>query len=877
MNRSLIILAMTNLLALTNASFAERADAGASALATLKQSNDKLTRFILDNGMTCLVKPDAAAPVVSIQIWVGSGSIHEGDLMGAGLSHYVEHMLFKGTPTRKPGEITKALHALGGDVNAYTSLDRTVFHTDLPSRYWKEGLTILADAVMNASFPAEEWGKEKDVILRELSMGRDNPDRQINELLWRTAYTLHPYRVPVIGYRDVFKAVTRDDLLAYFHRRYVPDNMLAVIVGDIQPKEVEQALREVFAAFTRRANPPVTIPEEPRQTAPRVARETGPHQVSRLHLAFHTVSLADKDAPALELLAAITGGGQSSRLVQSIKENQALVHSISASSFTPRYPGLFVIGAMFDPAKESAVIEAIDREAASWSKTLFPAAEIEKARRMLLVGELSTLQSMNGQAAAYASGELFMQNPRFGESYLEQLGRVTPTDIRAVAAKYLQADNRSLVVLAPDKQAPRTEVAAETNRNSEVTSRKLPDGATLILREDHRLPFVYLCTAFQGGVISEQETNAGITSLMSDLMIRGTPSHTATEIARTVETLGADLSPFSGHNSFGLQARCLAGDAETLVDILADCLGNATFPTDEIAKQKTVQLASIDAQREQPFFVAQSALDALLFAGHPYRWNPLGRRAAVETLDQPALVDYYRRQVVAGNMAVSIFGDITPAAAEKLAARLTRRLPKIAAPARVTVKATPTLPARVENKEPKEQCIIILGFPGIALHDPRKDALQVLEAAMSGMSSRIFHSIREERGLAYFAGANQRIGVDPGLFILYAGTRAEARAEVESLLLAEIARIGLEGLDQDEINRAKNQLIADQEMRLQDGMTLAVACSLNELYGLGCGYDFTTRQRIEAVTPDQIRNAAATILSTNRMAVSVVIPQKKEK
>lgn len=148
---------------------------------------------------------------------------------------------------------------------------------------------------------------------------------------------------------------------------------------------------------------------------------------------------------------------------------------------------------------------------------------------------------------------------------------------------------------------------------------------------------------------------------------------------------------------------------------------------------------------------------------------------------------------------------------------------------------------------------------------------------MSGMSSRIFHTIREERGLAYFAGANQRVGVNPGLFILYAGTRAEARAEVESLLLAEIARIGLEGLEQDEINRAKNQLIADQEMRLQDGMTLAVACSLNELYGLGCGYDFTTRQRIEAVTPDQIRNAAATILSTNRMVVSVVIPQKKEK
>jgi zinc protease len=875
MKNSLILFATMNLIALTSATSADRADTGAAALATLKQSNDQLVRFVLDNGMTCLVKQDQAAPVVSIQIWVGSGSIHEGDLMGAGLSHYVEHMIFKGTPTRKPGEIAKAIHDLGGDINAYTSLDRTVFHTDLPSRHWKAALAIFADAIMNASFPEEEWGKEKDVILREFSMGRDNPDRQLNELLWRTAYTLHPYRVPVIGYRDVFKAVTRDDLVGFFHRRYVPDNMIVTVVGDIQPKEVEQALRETFASFTRRPNPPVIIPEEPRQIAARIARETGPVQVSRLYVAFHTVSLADQDAPALEILAAIVGGGQSSRLVQSIKEDQALVHSISASSYAPRYPGLFTIGAMFDPDKESAVIEAIDREMASWSRTLFPAAEIEKARRMLLVGELSTLQSMHGQAASYASGELFMQNPRFGESYLEQLQRVTPADIRRVAAKYLQVGNRTLVVLAPDRKKPQAEVRAETLPTSEVTRRKLPNGISLILREDHRLPFVYVCASFQGGVISEQETNAGLTRFMTELLTRGTPSRTAAEIARDIETLGAELTPFSGHNSFGLQGRCLAGDAETLAEIMADCLGKATFPPNEIAKQKTVQLAAIDSQREQPFFVAQTALDAVLFAGHPYRWNPLGLRPAVETMDQPILTAYYRNQVVTGNLALSIFGDILPDDAERLAMRLIRPVPCRPAPARTAVKATPTLPARVENREPKEQCIVVFGFPGVDLRDPRKEALQILEAAMSGMSSRIFHAVREERGLAYFASANQRVGVDPGMFILYAGTREEARAEVESLMLKEIVRVAREGLDANEIARGKNQLIADHEMRLQDGMSLAVACSLNELYGLGFAYDFTTRQRIESVTPDQIREAAASILSTNRMVVSVVIPKQK--
>jgi zinc protease len=865
-----------NLLALTS-SFAAVGKTDAGALATLKQSNEKVVRFVLDNGMTCLVKPDPSAPVVSIQIWVGSGSIHEGDMLGSGLSHYVEHMIFKGTPTRKPGAIAKALHDLGGEINAYTSLDRTVFHADLPSRHWRAALDILADAVKNASFPEEEWGKEKDVILREFSMGRDNPDRRLGELLWRTAYVAHPYRIPIIGYRDVFKAVTRADLVAFYQRRYIPDNMIAVIVGEVVPAEVERALREVFAGFARRPNPAVVIPEEPRQTVARTARETGPYQVSRLCMAFHTVSLTDRDAPALELLANIVGGGQSSRLVQSVKERQQLVHSISASSYTPRYPGLFVVSAAFDPDKETAVIAAIEREIASWADTRFSAAEIDKARRMMLAGELSTLQTMNGQASSYASGELFMQNPRFGEAYLELLGRVTPADLQTMVGTYLRPDNRTLVVLAPEPKAATNAAPVGTNHVSAVTSRKTPEGATLIVREDRHLPFVYICAAFRGGVLAETEDRAGITHLMSELLIRGTPTRAAADIAQAIESLGADLSPFAGHNSFGLQGRCLAGDIATLVDVMSDCLGNATFPPEEIAKQKAIQLAAIDSQQEQPFVVAQNALNGMLFAGHPYRWNPIGLRPAVERLHQQPLLDYYRREVVTGNLALSFFGDIAPAQAGELASRFARRLRRDERAARTPVAASPPPPARAEKREPKEQCIVIFGFPGIDLRDPRKEALQILETAMSGMSSKVFHTIREERGLAYFAGATQRVGLDPGLFALYAGTRAEARAEVESLLLKEVDRVAHDGLDAGEIARAKTQLVAEVEMRRQDGMHLAVTCALNELYGLGCNYEFTTRERVEAVTPDQIRQAAASILATNRLAISVVIPEKAEK
>lgn len=845
-------------------------DSGSGALTTLKQSNDRVIRFSLENGMTCLIKEDHSAPVVSIQIWVGTGSIHEGTLLGAGLSHYVEHMVFKGTPTRKPGEIARTLIGLGGELNAYTSLDRTVFHTDLPSRHWKEALATLSDAVINASFPDSEWGREKEVILREFSMGEDNPDRRVNELLFKTAYTLHPYRLPVIGLRDIFKSITREDLIAFYHHRYVPDNMVAVLVGDVDAAEARNELARAFAAFTRRPNPAAYVPAEPRQTAPRFVRQAGPYKISRLAMAFHTVPLSDKDAPALDLLATVVGGSQSSRLVQDIKETRKLVHSISATSFTPHDAGLFCLDASFDPANEEEVIAALDDSLASWCRGSFSRAEIEKARRQMLVGQLATLQTMHGQAASYAEGQLFMQDPRYAESYLAQLQAVTPADLQAVARKYLRPENRSTVVLGPERSVTKGAVPAALSQASKVSKLTLPNGVPLIVREDHRLPFVYICAAFKGGVLCEDENTAGITELAAELLTRGTANRTALEIADTLESLGAELSPFAGYNSFGLQGRSLAGDAPTLMSVMFDCLGHAVFPTNEIEKQKTIQLAAIDALSEQPFAVASDALNAALFAGHPYRLPIHGTKASVPHLDRPALQEYCRRQLVSGNMTLAIFGDITPVAAEALALKQCKAIPRDRAPARLSLAAHPVLPARIEKEEPREQCIVIYGFPGVGLFDPRCDALALLEAAMGGMSSHLFETVRDKRGLAYYASTRQRIGLDSGLFTLYAGTRNDALPLVETLIREEIDRVATKGLETEEITRARNMLIADHEMKLQDNAGLAMTCALDELYGRGCEFEFTTRQRIEAVTPEQIRLAAASILQTNKLVVSVV-------
>ncbi len=846
-------------------------NAPAGTLDVLRESNARLRRVVLDNGMVCLIKPDASAPVVAVQIWVGSGSIHEGQWLGAGLSHYMEHMIFKGTSTRGPSEITRAIDDAGGEINAYTAHDRTVFYADLPSRNWRVGVEVLADAVMNASLPEDEWEREKEVILREFAMGKDSPEREISKLLWSTAYRVHPYRFPVIGHEDIFRTMTRADLEAYYRQHYVPDNMIAVVVGDIDPDEVEAHLRTVFKSFARRARPAVTLPDEPPQVAPREARQVAPVELARMVMAWHTVSLDHPDAPALDLLATLAGQGRSSRLEARLKERERLVHDISAWSFTPRDRGLFAISVTFDAEKEHQVRRAIEEELAAWVHGGFSDAEIEKARRNVLVAELDDLQTMSGQAANYASGEFYTGNPRFSEIAISGLEQVTAEQLREVVRRYLNPNQRTTVVLSPKTDA-REEIAAAQAPGLSVHRLALPNGIPLIVREDHRLPFIHAAAVFGGGLLAEDETNNGITDLTANLLTRGTARHTAEELAAKIEQLGASLDAFSGRNSFGLSAMMLSEDAEVVLALFAECLIEPAFDPGEMEKQRTLQLASIRRLREQPMQAAQETLRELLFPGHPYRFNPSGSLESVQRLTVDDVRAHYARLANRSNMVLSIFGDITPARAEELAAQLFAGIPTGTRPALKREPSAPALPARAERVEPRKQAIVLAGYPGVSLYDDRVDALNVLQKALSGLSSDLGIEIREKRGLVYFVGAFSLVALDPGFFALYAGTRDEAIPEVERLMAEQVARIRAEGLRAEEFERARAQIAASAAMSLQNNGELAVACALNELYGLGYRYPLEVEQRVQAVTPESVRAAAAALLLDERRATAVVRP-----
>ena len=829
-------------------------------------------KTILDNGLTILIREDHSAPVVSAQTWCRAGSITEGKYMGAGISHVLEHMLFKGTTTRGVGAIPHAVERAGGDMNAYTSFEQTVYHIDLPAENWQTAVDILADCMMNATIPPAELLKEKQVILREMAMNVDDPGRRADRLQWNTAFITHPYRHPVIGYPDIYNRITRDDVVGYYKKMYVPNNLIFIVVGDVDALAVETHIRELTKDFKMDAVAPATIPAEPPQVSLRERHEDAPVQLTHLDLAWHVPAATDPDVPALDILAIIAGQGRSSRLYREVQQKLGLVHSINAGDYTPGCPGLFGASATTDPDKRTAATAAIRAEFHKLQTQPVSPDECRKAIKLSLSEHYEKLKTMAGQAADIGSNELLVGDPNYSETYLAALRQVTPADVQRVAQKYLTDENLTITSLDPTGTNVKPATVAGKQAGIEIQKFDLPNGLRLLVREDSKLPFVDLGVFCKGGVLAETAGNNGITKLMSRMLVKGTATLSAEQIADSIESVGGAINAFSGNNSFGVTAHAMSDDLDLVLEILADVVANPTFPDDKLVRERDVQLAEIKAEQDQVLRSCQQLLRETLYTRHPYRLNALGTPATVAKLTRADLDEFRRRYVVPNNMVVIVFGNVKAAAVrQKIEARfgaLTPGKPTFDTGGAEILAAS----THKQIEKPKEQAVLLIGFGTVDIFSPDRFALDLLHEAYSGLGSRLFIRLRDELSLCYYCGAFQLAGVEPGFFAFYVGTTAPKLAQCEQEIFAELTKLKTTGLSTDELDRAKASIIGQRKVAMQDNGSLALTVGLDELYGLGYKNFQTADDKYRAVTPADIQRVVARYFSDKPCAVAVVRP-----
>jgi len=845
-----------------------------SSVITFPPSSAK--KWVLPDGLTLIVQEDRSAPVASVQAWCATGSIDEDQRLGAGLSHILEHMLFKGTKTKSTNAIAQKIQDVGGYINAYTSFDRTVFWIDVPKAGVETALDILSDAMMNSTLPPEEYVKEQEVIRREFAMGFDDPDRMAGQLLFATAYQRHPYRLPVIGQMEIYNQLTQEQVMQYYKSRYVPNNLTFVVVGDVDGEKVHQQLANFFKDYPEQSLKPIFIPPEPPQLGRREVHNEFATELTRLSLAWHVPEVTHPDVPALDLLAGILGDGRSSRLYRRVREEAGLAFGVSAFSYTPGDPGLFGIDATVDPKKREATQEMILRLVEEVKQAGVTAEELSKARKTSLSHHLATLTTMRGQASDVGGNWLLTRNLNFTRDYLAAIQKVTLDDIRRVATTYLIDQNLTVVSLNPKGSLAAKAEGAKPVAAGEVQKFELSNGLRVLVREDARLPLVAMGAVFRGGLLAETAQTNGITRLMAKSLLKGTKTRTAEQIANQIESVGGSIGSDAGNNSFSVSLDVTKPDLKLGVELLSDILLNATMPEKAVSREKEVQIAGIKQEEEQLTTVARNILRQALFSNHPYALRANGSVEAVQRLSPKDLLAFRDRFLVGKNGVIFVFGNVNAAEVKQLFEQALATMK----PGELALKDAPVPPpigktTEVEAKKEKAQSVIMVGYRGVDVFSKDRHALELIDEASSDIGSRFFVRIREEMGLAYYVGATQVQGLVPGLFAFFLGTDPQKVEPVKTALLDEIRKLASEGLSNEEVLRAKKKLIGQQQIANQSNDTFGYHCALDELYGLGFADYKKLEHDVEAITPDEIKRVAAKYFRDQPYVLATVRPPDK--
>ena len=825
--------------------------------------------FELSNGLTVIVAEQHSAPVVSIQAWCQTGSIHEGEWIGAGLSHLLEHVLFNGTEHRTSKQISDEIHSIGGYINAYTSFDRTVYWVDSPAAAVRQSIDILGDMLFRSLVEPEPLEREMDIIRREFEMGLDDPDRVLSYLIFGTAFQVHPCRYPVIGIRGVFDQLTHADVLRYYRRRYLPNNIFLVIAGDVELDRVRADAEELLGFAKRGPLEPVILPEEPRQLGRREILQSFKAELAYFNLGWHVPGVSHDDMAAVDAASVVLGGGTSSRLYQQLREKEGLVYGVGAYAYTPSFPGLLTVSGQCAKEVADMVPNRIVECVADRGQRRFSEEEVNKAKRVITVNSIEQFQTVKGVASDLGLNWLYARNLDFSHRYLERLQTISPADVERVVSSYITDSNLTVAVLRPENGSKRVLIRKRKTENPRIHT--LRNGTKVVLIPDPRLPMIYASAVFRGGSLYETVADNGIHRLLSQAMPKGTKVRSGEQIAEQIERMGGMLLVESGYSTLRAAVSSLSDDFRDAFAVLLDVAIHPVFPDEPTERERESQIAAIGAEKAQPQLVARNLLRAEIYGNHPYGLNPLGSEETVHQLGQADLLHKHRTCFVWPNAVFGFCGDFEAGRILEMLEQLPQNLAEEKALPQPRISVQSDFKSRVVTAwEGRHQAVVAIGYLACTIDSPDRISLEILDEATGDSSSRFFIKVREELGLAYSVGSSLFLGVAPGVFSLHAATAPENVEQVTHILESELAQLCRHGLEPQEFERAKTRTLSQLAFQLQNMDAYAHSVALNELYGLGYDYVHRRRKKIESLTIDCVNEAARKYLM-DKPAITVIV------
>ncbi|MES2201888.1 MAG: pitrilysin family protein [candidate division FCPU426 bacterium] len=852
-----------------------------------------VSKHVLPNGMTVLVKEVHSAPVVAVNAWVKVGSVHEED-KERGITHFIEHMLFKGTEKLKVGELDKTIKAAGGYNNAHTRYESTDFIDVMPSDKLDIALETTADALQHSKFDAAELDRERNVVLEELHRAQDNPSFEAWNKLTNLVFEKHPYKYPVIGYKDLLQKMDRSLLVQYWQKWYRPQNIVLVIVGDVKAEEVQAKVAKIFSAWSAGKSRPKLFPAEAEQQGLRLVEFDAEIQTTMAILGVPGPAETDKDAPAVDMALAILGQGISSRLNQEVRERLKLVHGVSAGQFNGMSPGLIYLWAELEPAQLKAAVKALWAEAERMK--VEPVSDEELARQRVKIeheeaGELMNMEGMAGRLGYYEC----LGDYRLGDTLTQQLRDVTAKDVLRVMNQYFQPQRATLVISRPKGSKPTGMKAADWSDCLRASSKAAPkkdalagkksgklsryrfdNGVELIVKPMRHTPLVAMQAVMPGGSHLDPSGKGGAFNLLGRLLLKGAAGMDAVELADKLDDLGAAIAPHSEADRFVVTAQMLSSKFEETLELSGKILRQATLPLDELEKERERVLKDIKDKTDSADDYVGDVFNALFFKGTPYALPEEGSAASVKRITRNDLETLRRRYLAPDHLLITLAGDIDPERAAKVVAKVfgPERWdavgPSAPAPA---PKAVAPKAQRAQEKLAKKQAHIMLGWTAPSPLSPDYYPARILNSVMGeGMDSRLFVEVRDKRALCYTVQSFMDRRVEPGAWRVYVGTQPENEKLATELVLKVAAELAENGITAEELKSAKAYSKGIFQVARQDFSTEARLLTNYEFWGLGAEAVDAYAKAVDAVTLEDVKRVAKKYLLTSKTSVAVVRP-----
>lgn len=834
----------------------------------------ELSVYKLDNGQTVIIEQIKNNPIVTIDTWIKTGSINETD-KNTGISHFLEHLFFKGTQNHPCGEFDKILESKGAITNAATSKDFTHYYITIASNYFDLALALHADMLLNPQIPRKEMEKERKVVIEEIAKSANVPNTICYENLNKLLYATHPYKRRVIGSQAVIENVTREEILDYYKAHYTPSNMVTLVVGDVEPAHALEIIKKEFNVPYKK---PVVkqYKREKMLTEQKRITTYADKSTGYMMIGFRGVSLTESDSYALDVLATILGSGRTSKLYQSLKEQKQLVNSISAMEASLKDDGMFIIQSSFVPQNCKKVEKAIFEEISNIKSKGVTETELNTAKKMIESDTYYARESVTNIATEMGYITTISGDIQYYKDYIKNINKVSADDVKRVANKYLTQNNSAVSIVLPKSMENEHECANVTidktsNKMKQVSSNNsinkyvYDNGLTLLMNDTDYNDIVAISIIAKGGdFLSDKK---GVATLYGEMLLKGTKKYSATEIAQYLEEKGINITTSASADSFRINIQTTKPYLEDTLNILDEMINNSTFEADELAKIKTQTLNKIKQTRDNPLQLSLDGFRSLIYGNSAYNSSITVLEKNVPSITCENIKDYSNKITNPKNIVISVTGNIEDKdkTFEKLGNIFNSKTDSVFDYSKYSIPEVTSKESIVKKLPQQQTAWLILGWQTGKISDLKEYAtLNVINTLLgSGMSSRLFVNLREQEGLAYQLGSNYSPNMLAGAFIVYVGTNPATLEHSKSKVLVEINKLKTQFISDKELKAAKERLLGQYVIALETNSDKAETLGWFEVSGRGYNFIDKYPELINSVTASDIIEVANKYFNNN--------------